>query len=189
MVTRRSAANISASPPGGETAAAMPGAGPPATERLEHARAAAAAVPDPEIPALTIEDLGMLHEVTLVGNTVDVAIMPSYLGCPATVPIAQDVAAALASAGFPGARVRTVLAPAWSSDRITEEGRRKLAECGIAPPDRGPGRPGLFGASQPACPRCGSADTEQLSAFGATPCKALHRCRTCREPFEAFKCH
>ncbi len=157
--------------------------------RLEHARAVAAAVPDPEIPALTIADLGMLHDVALVGDTVEVAITPSYLGCPATLPIAQDVAAALARAGFPGARVRTVLAPAWSSDRITEEGRRKLTECGIAPPERGGGQPGLFGASQPACPHCGGADTERISAFGATPCKALHRCLACREPFEAFKCH
>jgi ring-1,2-phenylacetyl-CoA epoxidase subunit PaaD len=160
-----------------------------AADRLEHARAVAAAVPDPEIPALTIADLGMLQEVTLAGDTVEVVITPSYLGCPATVPIAQDVVAALARAGFPGARVRTVLAPAWSSDRITEQGRRKLAECGIAPPERGAGRPGLFGVSQPACPRCGSGETEQISAFGATPCKALHRCLACREPFEAFKCH
>lgn len=150
-------------------------------DRLACARAAVAAVPDPEIPALTIEDLGMVHDVVLAGDTVEVAITPSYLGCPATLPITQDVVAALALAGFPGARVRTVLAPAWSSDRITAEGRRKLAECGIAPPDRG--------VRQPSCPRCGSADTEQISAFGATPCKALHRCLSCREPFEAFKCH
>jgi ring-1,2-phenylacetyl-CoA epoxidase subunit PaaD len=160
-----------------------------APDRLERARAAAAGVPDPEIPALTIADLGMLLDVALTGDGVEVAIMPSYLGCPATLPIAQDVAAALAAAGFPGARVRTVLTPAWSSDRITEEGRRKLAECGIAPPERGAGRLGMFGVRQPACPRCGSVDTEQIAAFGATPCKALHRCLTCREPFEAFKCH
>ena len=152
-----------------------------ADDRLARARAAAASVPDPEIPALTIDDLGMLHDVTLAGDAVEVAITPSYLGCPATVPIAQDVAAALARAGFPEARVRTVLAPAWSSDRITPEGRRKLAENGIAPPDRA--------LRQPACPRCGSGETEQISAFGATPCKALHRCLRCREPFEAFKCH
>jgi ring-1,2-phenylacetyl-CoA epoxidase subunit PaaD len=160
-----------------------------APDRLAQARLAAAAVPDPEIPALTIEDLGMLHDVTLAGDTVEVAIMPSYLGCPATVPIAQDVAAALARAGFPDARVRTVLSPAWTSDRISEVGRRKLAACGIAPPERGGRRPALFGTSRPACPRCGSAETAQISAFGATPCKALHRCLACREPFEAFKCH
>jgi len=157
--------------------------------RLERARAAAAAVPDPEIPALTIEDLGMLRDVTLEGDTVEVAMTPSYLGCPATLLIAQDVVAALARAGFLGARVRTVLAPAWSSDRITEAGRRKLLECGIAPPERGALRPGLFAAARPECPHCGRAETEQISAFGATPCKALHRCLACREPFEAFKCH
>ena len=152
-----------------------------ASDRLSRARAAAAGVPDPEIPALTIDDLGMLCDVQLLGDTVQVDITPSYLGCPATLPIAQDVQAALARAGFPHARVRTVLAPPWSSDRITAEGRRKLAACGIAPPDRS--------ALRPACPHCGSGETELLSAFGATPCKALHRCLACREPFEAFKCH
>lgn len=149
--------------------------------RLARARAAAGAVPDPEIPALTIAELGLLYDVALDGDTVTVAITPSYLGCPATQPIMQDVAAALAQAGFPGARVRAVLAPAWSTDRITPEGRRKLAESGIAPPDRA--------ARQPACPLCGSAETELVSGFGSTPCKALHRCLRCREPFEAFKCH
>ncbi|MGH7171361.1 MAG: iron-sulfur cluster assembly protein, partial [Gemmataceae bacterium] len=105
-----------------------------AGDRLARARTAAASVPDPEIPALTIDELGMLYDVALIGNTIEVAITPSYLGCPATVPIARDVAAALERAGFPDARVRTVLAPAWSSDRITADGRRKLAENGIAPP-------------------------------------------------------
>ena len=140
---------------------------------------AVASVPDPEIPALTIEDLGILRDVTLAGGTIVATITPSYSGCPATQPIALDVKDALARAGFPDAQVRTVLAPAWSTDWITETGRRKLAEVGIAPPTR----------SRPACPLCGSVETEQLSAFGSTPCKALHRCLACREPFEAFKCH
>jgi ring-1,2-phenylacetyl-CoA epoxidase subunit PaaD len=157
--------------------------------RLARARAAAASVLDPEIPALTIAELGMLRDVTLDNDTVVATITPSYSGCPATQPIAHDVAAALAEAGFPDAQVRLVLAPAWSSDWITEAGRRKLAEAGIAPPEQGAARLRLFGQSRPACPRCGSADTEQISMFGATPCKALHRCLTCREPFEAFKCH
>jgi ring-1,2-phenylacetyl-CoA epoxidase subunit PaaD len=152
-----------------------------ADERLACAHAAAASVPDPEIPALTIEDLGILRGVALDGDTIVATITPSYSGCPATQPIAHDVADALMRAGFPDARVRTVLAPAWSTDWITETGRRKLAEAGIAPPDRDRARP--------ACPLCGSMETEQLSAFGSTPCKALHRCLTCREPFEAFKCH
>ena len=130
-------------------------------DRLALAHAAAAAVPGPEIPALTIDDLGMLGEVTLDGDTVEVAIAPSYLGCPATLPIAQGVAAALARAGFPGAR--TVLAPAWSSDRISREGRRKLAESGIAPPDRS-GR-------RPTCPRCASPETERTSCSGRRPAR------------------
>lgn len=147
--------------------------------RLALARAAVAAVPDPEIPALTIEDLGILRDVALDGDIVVATITPSYSGCPATQPIARDVADALRHAGFADARVRTVLAPAWSSDWITEAGRRKLAEAGIAPPTR----------HTLLCPRCGSGETELISAFGSTPCKALHRCLACREPFEAFKCH
>lgn len=149
--------------------------------RLARARAVVAAVVDPEIPALTIEDLGMLRGVALEGDIIVATITPSYIGCPATQLIARDVADALASAGFPNARVRTVLAPAWSTDWITETGRRKLVEAGIAPPERA--RP------RPPCPLCGAVETEQLSAFGSTPCKALHRCLACKEPFEAFKCH
>jgi len=152
-----------------------------AETRLARARAAVAAVPDPEIPTLTIEDLGILRGVALEGDTIVATITPSYSGCPATQPIARDVADALAGAGFPDARVRTVLAPAWSTDWITQSGRRKLIEAGIAPPERS--RP------RPPCPLCGSVETEQLSAFGSTPCKALHRCLWCKEPFEAFKCH
>lgn len=148
---------------------------------VARARAIAAAVPDPEIPDVTIADLGMLRDVTVHDGTIVVQITPSYSGCVATLPIVHDVAAALARHGFPDARVRTVLAPAWSSDWITDEGRRKLREAGIAPPTRN--------IARPACPRCGSAQTEQISEFGATPCKALHRCLACREPFEAFKCH
>jgi ring-1,2-phenylacetyl-CoA epoxidase subunit PaaD len=152
-----------------------------ADTRLARARAAVAAVPDPEIPALTIAELGILRGVALEGDTIVATITPSYSGCPATQPIARDVADALARAGFAHARVRTVLAPAWSTDWITETGRRKLVEAGIAPPERS--------RAQPPCPLCGSVETERLSAFGSTPCKALHRCLTCKEPFEAFKCH
>jgi len=152
-----------------------------AQTRLARARAAVAAVPDPEIPTLTIEDLGILRGVTLEGDTIVATITPTYSGCPATQPIARDVTDALAGAGILDARVRTVLAPAWSTDWITETGRRKLIEAGIAPPERS--------RSRPPCPLCGSAETEPLSAFGSTPCKALHRCLACKEPFEAFKCH
>lgn len=159
------------------------------TDRLNAARAAAASVCDPEIPVLTIEDLGILRDVALTGDAVEVTITPTYTGCPAMNVIAWDIEAALHRAGFAAVTVRTVLTPAWTTDWMTKEGRRKLRDFGIAPPPPGGGRRALFGEDQPACPHCGSTDTELLSAFGSTACKALHRCRACREPFDAFKCH
>lgn len=150
---------------------------------------AAAAVLDPEVPALTIEDLGVLREVRVAGDgAVEVAITPTYSGCPAMTMIAVEVERALAAAGFSGARVKTVLSPAWTTDWMSQEGRRKLLEYGIAPPARTSGRRALFGIEAIACPRCGSQDTEEIAAFGSTACKALWRCRSCREPFDAFKC-
>lgn len=150
---------------------------------------AAASVVDPEIPVLTIADLGVLREVTVGDDGVEVAITPTYSGCPAMNMIALEVELALARAGFPDARVRTVLAPAWTTDWMSEEGRRKLKAYGIAPPKKSAGRRALFGVQSVACPQCGSTDTELLSEFGSTSCKALWRCRTCREPFDYFKCH
>lgn len=142
---------------------------------------AVSAVADPEIPVLTIADLGLLRSVDASADgQVEVAITPTYSGCPAMDMIALEIELALARVGIPGARVRTVLAPAWTTDWISEEGRRKLREFGIAPPSP---------ASEIRCPLCGSADTEQISAFGSTPCKSLWRCRACREPFDHFKCH
>ncbi len=130
---------------------------------------------------VTIADLGILRQVTLrEDGRAEVTITPTYSGCPAMAVIALDIALALDRAGFPDAIIRTERAPAWSTDWISPEAHRKLRAAGIAPPTRG----GMV-----ACPRCGSDDTETLSAFGATACKALHRCRACREPFEAFKCH
>jgi ring-1,2-phenylacetyl-CoA epoxidase subunit PaaD len=146
----------------------------------ERAWAAAAAVVDPEIPVLTIADLGVLRDVSVAGGQVEVVITPTYSGCPAMRAIALDVQAALAEIGIDNARVRTVLAPAWTTAWMSEEGKRKLREYGIAPP---------LPATQPACPLCGSAETEMLSAFGSTSCKALWRCRTCKEPFDHFRCH
>jgi ring-1,2-phenylacetyl-CoA epoxidase subunit PaaD len=154
----------------------------------ERARAAAAEVTDPEIPVLTIADLGVLRDVVEGADGVEVRITPTYSGCPAMNMIALEVELALARAGIPG-RVRQVLAPAWTTDWMTEEGRRKLREYGIAPPKRGTGRRALFGRDEVECPRCGSADTEVIAEFGSTSCKALWRCRACREPFDAFKCH
>lgn len=150
-----------------------------APDLLDRARQALETVTDPEIPVLTIADLGILRGVALDGDTVEVTITPTYTGCPAMTVIARDIETALAEAGVPRTRVRTTLSPAWTTDWITPDGRRKLAEYGIAPPQ----------PTRPACPRCGSLDTELISAFGSTPCKALHRCLSCREPFDAFKCH
>ncbi len=144
---------------------------------------------DPEIPVLTIEDLGILRDVRLTGDSVEVVITPTYSGCPAMTAIAHDVEAALHRAGFDQVRVRRVLAPAWTTDWLSEDGRRKLAAYGIAPPAGPAGQGVLFGGAPVACPRCGSVATEVISAFGSTPCKSLHRCLTCREPFDAFKCH
>jgi ring-1,2-phenylacetyl-CoA epoxidase subunit PaaD len=149
-------------------------------DRLAIARAVAESVPDPELPAVTVVELGILRDVTMrQDGRVEVEITPTYSGCPATVLIRQEIEQALARAGFPDVVVRTVLSPAWSSDWLTDAARRKLRAAGIAPPSSGP----------VACPRCGSTDTETISEFGATACKALCRCRTCREPFEAFKRH
>ena len=156
---------------------------------LERVRAAAAAVADPELPPLTIEDLGILRGVRLDGDAVEVSITPTYSGCPAMREITAAVEAAARAAGADRVRVRLVLSPAWGTDALTDAGRRKLAAMGIAPPDPAGGTEALFGARPTPCPRCGSADTERLSEFGATACKALHRCRACREPFEAFRCH
>jgi ring-1,2-phenylacetyl-CoA epoxidase subunit PaaD len=157
--------------------------------RLVRARTAAAAVTDPEIPVLTIEDLGILRDVRLEDGVVVADITPTYSGCPAMNIIALEVENALRDAGITPARVQLVLSPAWTTDWMTADGRRKLLSYGIAPPPPNSGRRALFGLSRPACPQCGSADTETISEFGSTACKALHRCLACREPFDAFKCH
>ena len=155
----------------------------------ETAWRAAAEVVDPEIPVLTIEDLGVLRDVTVADGMVEVSITPTYIGCPAMTMIALEIELALARHGIEGARVRTVLAPAWTTDFLTEAGRRKLLEYGIAPPQKSAGRRALFGRDTVACPRCASTATEMLAEFGSTACKALWRCKACREPFDYFKCH
>jgi ring-1,2-phenylacetyl-CoA epoxidase subunit PaaD len=154
--------------------------------REQAAWAALQAVPDPEVPVLSICDLGLVREVRLLDDGIEVVLTPTYSGCPATEVIAQSVRDALAEAGLGPVRVRHRLAPAWTSDWISDEGRRKLHEYGIAPP----GTVNEVVRLRPrniACPRCGSRNTERLSAFGSTACKALHRCLDCREPFEHFK--
>lgn len=150
---------------------------------------AVASVADPEIPVLTIADLGVLRDVVFDGDHVEVTITPTYSGCPAMNMIALEIELALERAGFHQPNVRTVLSPAWTTDWMTEEGREKLRAYGIAPPQASSSRRALFGEQAVACPQCGSDKTELLSEFGSTSCKALWRCQTCREPFDYFKCH
>lgn len=137
---------------------------------------AAAAVADPELRVVTIEQLGILRDVSTVdGGRVRVTITPTYSGCPAMDAIREDVRSALARAGYPGAEVVTSLSPAWSTDMITESGREALARNGIAPP----------GSHE--CPHCGGGHTLQVSRYGSTPCQALFQCRGCHEPFPLVK--
>jgi ring-1,2-phenylacetyl-CoA epoxidase subunit PaaD len=177
---------------------------------LERARRAAAATPDPELPMLTVADLGILRAVSERGGRVTVSLTPTYSGCPALREIQADVAARLAAAGFPGAEIRMVLSPPWSPGWITAEGRRKLAAAGIAPPGTAPPGPAPSGPAAAAgqrpgqapgpvpltlspapptvpCPACGSPRTERTAAFSGTACKDLYRCLSCAEPFEHMK--
>jgi ring-1,2-phenylacetyl-CoA epoxidase subunit PaaD len=133
-------------------------------------------VPDPEIPAVSILDLGIVRGV----EEEKVTITPTYSGCPATQFIEENIRAALDAAGYRHVAIETVLSPPWTTDWISEEGKAKLAAYGIAPPDL---------AKAATCPRCGSTDTEEVSRFGSTPCKAQWRCKSCLEPFDRFKCH
>ncbi|MDB5065979.1 MAG: phenylacetate-CoA oxygenase, PaaJ subunit [Chloroflexi bacterium] len=155
-------------------------------DAAERVRLLVAGVADPEIPALTIEDLGILRGVRLDGDTVVVEITPTYSGCPALAAIRADVERRLHEHGHAEVEVRAVLSPAWTTDRITDRGRRRLAAQGIAPPPP----PGT--AVEPSavpCPQCGSAHTELLSRCAATPCQALRRCGACLEPFPHFRAH
>jgi ring-1,2-phenylacetyl-CoA epoxidase subunit PaaD len=158
-------------------------------DRRASAWSAAARVTDPELPALTIADLGILHDVDLdETGGVRVTILPTYSGCPAMGVIALGIETELAAAGFENVSVKLTNAPAWSTDMMSEEGLEKLRASGIAPPGRGAGKRALFSAPEVACPRCGSPRTERISEFGSTACKALWRCTACREPFDHFKC-
>ncbi len=143
---------------------------------------------DPEVPVLTIEDLGVLRDVAVDAGRIRVDITPTYSGCPAMEAIRDDVVLALTRAGFDDVEVRLVLSPAWTTDWMSEDGRRKLTEYGIAPPT---GRAAHTGPVRIAlgvrCPRCGSLDTREISRFGSTSCKALYECRACLEPFDHFK--
>lgn len=154
----------------------------------EELRRLAGSVPDPELPVLTLEELGVLRDLRMPApGRVEVELTPTYTGCPAIEAMSSDIERVLHEHGIPDVEVRTVLSPAWSTDAISAEGRRKLEEYGVAPPrpggDRGPVMVGL----SVRCPHCGSTDTELLSRFSSTACKALRRCVSCREPFDHFK--
>ncbi len=161
-------------------------------ERLHKARHLLESVTDPEIPVLTVDDLGIIRDVHIADDgALEVVITPTYSGCPAMGVIEINIRAALQDGGFENVRVVTVLSPAWTTDWLTEDGRRKLQEYGIAPPaEASLDKQALLGERRAlVCPHCGSSDTEMISQFGSTACKALFRCRECLEPFDYFKCH
>ena len=157
-------------------------------EPQSRAWAAAASVPDPEVPCVTVEDLGILRWVRMDGEVAVAGVTPTYSGCPAVLAIEFAVEAALRDAGFE-ARIERVMTPPWTTDWVTPEGREKLRAYGIAPPAETSGsKMALFGETAVACPRCASERTERLSEFGSTACKAQYRCIACGEPFDYFKC-
>ena len=157
------------------------------SQRSEQAWAVLDGVPDPEVPVLSLRDLGIVRDVLDEGDMMEVVLTPTYSGCPATEVIAASVREALDAAGLGPVTLTQRLAPAWTTDWISEAGKRKLNDYGIAPPGAVDQQTIRLRPRNVACPRCGSLDTERLSAFGATACKALHRCLACREPFEHFK--
>ena len=148
-------------------------------------------VPDPEVPAISVVELGVVRDVEIDGSAITVTITPTYSGCPAMRMIEEEIVAALERHGWPGARVRTVYAPAWTTDWMSDAAREKLRAYGIAPPGRTGAEPFVVlrrrGAARVACPYCGSSDTALRSEFGSTACKAMHYCNACRQPFEEFK--
>lgn len=164
-----------------------------ATARAD-ARDIVAGVVDPEMPMLTLDDLGVIRRVDVDGDAVAVTITPTYSGCPAIEEMRHDVSASLSAAGYGPVEVRTVFSPPWSTDWISDDGRRKLAESGIAPPGHvGPRTSGPIPltltapSSDVRCPHCGAPTTEEFSRFGPTACTSLRRCPSCREPFEHMK--
>ena len=137
-------------------------------------------VPDPEIPVISVVDLGIVRDIRWDGDTLQVDVTPTYSGCPATRVISMDIETALRDRGIEDVRIETRISPPWTTDWLSEKGRARLTEYGIAPPSPAGG--------PEACPRCGSAHVEKVSQFGSTPCKAHWRCRDCLEPFDYFKC-
>ena len=145
-------------------------------------------VPDPEIPAVSVVDLGIVRKVTVGEASVDIDVAPTYSGCPATEVIEKNIAAMLEKRGVRGVAVRRVLSPPWTTDWISDSGREKLRRYGIAPPERAANRRELLGRPDVSCPRCASNRTKLVSEFGSTACKSSWQCEDCLEPFEYFKC-
>jgi len=143
-------------------------------------------VTDPEVPVLTITDLGIVRDVKIYGDEIEVVITPTYTGCPAMDMIAMNIRMALLENGYDKIKITSVLSPAWTTDWMTEAGKLKLKEYGIAPPYTGSGN-----RSEPivVCPQCNSSNTRLISEFGSTACKSLYQCNDCKEPFDYFKCH
>jgi ring-1,2-phenylacetyl-CoA epoxidase subunit PaaD len=144
-------------------------------------------VVDPEIPVLTIKDLGVLRDVKITDGQIEVIITPTYTGCPAMDMIAMNIRLALMEHGYKNVKITSILSPAWTTDWMTETGKQKLKEYGIAPPIASSDRDGQTNAIE--CPHCHSLHTHVISEFGSTACKALHQCDDCKEPFDYFKCH
>jgi len=158
---------------------------PPLEGLREAVRQILETVTDPEIPVLTIADMGIVRDIKINGDGVEVIITPTYTGCPAMDMIAMNIKLALLEKGFVNVKVTPVLSPAWTTDWMSEEGKRKLEAYGIAAPDK------RFAIPKDGveCPQCHSANTRVISEFGSTACKALYQCNDCKEPFDYFKCH
>ncbi len=150
-------------------------------------KAVLAEVPDPEVPVLTLQELGIIRDVEVADGVIKVTLTPTYMGCPATAAIRKMVSDTLVEAGYPEPKLYEQLYPAWTTDWISDEAKEKLRQYGIAPPN--PDSQGCGSSKPKACPQCGSENTELVSQFGSTACKSLYRCLECKEPFEYFKCH
>lgn len=162
------------------------------TNKEEQIRKILETVTDPEIPVLSVLDLGIVREIKVSEDTTEIIITPTYSGCPAMDMIALNIHVALAESGFRNIKITTVLSPAWTTDWMTEEGKARLKEYGIAPPNpkQQVCTPGLFAKDEAVqCPHCNSYHTHRISEFGSTACKALYQCDDCLEPFDYFKCH
>jgi ring-1,2-phenylacetyl-CoA epoxidase subunit PaaD len=155
---------------------------------LEDIRTLLHTVADPEIPVLSIMDLGIVRDVKLEADGVEIRVSPTYTGCPATEVIEQMIVAKLKRNGVERVTIKRVLSPPWTTEWLSETGRQKLRRYGIAPPERGAGKRSLLGAAVIHCPRCSTERTTRVSEFGSTPCKASYKCDECLEPFEYLKC-